>query len=373
MATSSESSYADQHDVDQRVEPADAKTLIFLHIPKAAGTTMASILRAHYGSEASYRTRMHAFAHLQTLPEAERRRLRLIHGHMPFGLHKHLPQPAVYVTLLRHPVERVISHYYFVLKSPSHPGYPVAQAARSIAEYVGCGLQKQTNNVQTRHISGVGGTAGFDDCTPQHLQQAKRNLDRAFVVAGTSEQFDATLLLLGQRLGWSPSPYPRLNVNPQRPKRELISPRAIAIIERYNALDLALYHYVNQRLKQQIAAQGSPFQAQLQAFQQENVRYGELRRAEEPKQSNLKPPQVTQSPELNAPPPEPAPPELVPSELAQLKAQLRNAQRRIEALETLQQSTQKQLRKAMFILTNLRSSRLLQLGRRLNRLRRGLS
>ncbi|MGF1535239.1 MAG: sulfotransferase family 2 domain-containing protein [Elainellaceae cyanobacterium] len=337
------------------------KTIIFLHIPKAAGTTMANILTDHYGSEASYRTKKHAFKNIQTMPEAQRRQLRLIYGHMPFGIHQYLPQPSAYVTLLRHPIERVVSHYYFVLKSPSHPGYPVAQAARSVAEYVGCGLQKQTNNVQTRHLSGVSGTVGFDECTSKHLQQAKHNLDAAFVVAGTSEQFDATLLLLGQRLGWSPSPYPRLNVNPQRPKREQLSPRAIALIERYNALDLELYHHVQARLQQQIAAQGSAFQQALEAFQQNNLRYG--RALQDGDQIELSPGSLPSAPSG-------IPSGVLSGELDQVKAQLAQMTQRAEALEALQARTQRQLRRAVSKLTDLNRSRLWRLSQRFKILRR---
>ena len=357
MATNSRIGKAALSDSPAAPPPPDAssdKTLIFLHIPKAAGTTMASILTGHYGSKATYRTRMNAFKHMQALPENERRRLRLVHGHMPFGIHQYLPQPSVYFTLLRHPVERVISHYYFVLKSPSHPGYPIAQAARSVAEYVGCGLQKQTNNVQTRHLSGVSGTVGFDECTRQHLRLAQQHLDTAFAVAGTSEQFDATLLLLAQHLGWSPSPYPQLNVNAQRPSQQQISPGAIAIIERYNALDLELYHTVQARLNRQIAAQGSAFQQALQAFQQKNIRYGEALR--HPAPDAAVPPISSHHP--------------APSELARVKAQLQAVTQRAEASEALQQRTQRQLRKALSTLTDMRSSRLWQAGQRVRSLSR---
>ncbi|MGB3613050.1 MAG: sulfotransferase family 2 domain-containing protein, partial [Elainellaceae cyanobacterium] len=274
MATSSES--APVTDVDPSTPQAVDKTLIFLHIPKAAGTTMASILTQQYGKSVSHHTKRQPHQQIQAMPEAQRRQLRLIHGHMPFGIHQYLSQPSTYFTMLRHPVDRVISHYYFILNSPEHSGYPVARAARNITQYVICGLQEQTNNVQTRHLSGVGGTVDFGECTARHLQQAKRNLETEFILAGTSEQFDATLLLLGQKLGWTPSPYPKLNVNPSRRKRDELPRQAIAMIERYNALDLELYRYATERLQQQIAAQGPGFQAALKAFQQANLEYGEV-------------------------------------------------------------------------------------------------
>jgi len=349
-------------------DSAAKKTLIFLHIPKAAGTTMASILTQQYGKSVSHHTKRQPHQQMQAMPEEQRRQLRLIHGHMPFGIHQYLSQSSTYFTMLRHPVERVISHYYFILNSPEHSGYPVARAARNITQYVACGLQEQTNNVQTRHISGIGGTVGFGKCTARHLQQAKQNLEAEFILAGTSEQFDATLLLLGQRLGWTPSPYPKLNVNPSRRKRDELSRQAIAMIERHNALDLELYRYVTERLQQQIAAQGPEFQTALSAFQQANLDYGEVvQKGERSASRNNRPAQAAER--------NPSRPNVAPiqqgDEVALLKAQLADANQTIAQLTNIQARTQQQLRKAMAILAKVYSHPLWPIASKISALRRG--
>ncbi len=51
---------------------------------------------------------------LKNMPEEKRNKIRCLKGHMPFGLHKYLLNSSVYLTVLREPIERVISHYYFV-------------------------------------------------------------------------------------------------------------------------------------------------------------------------------------------------------------------------------------------------------------------
>lgn len=352
------------------------KTLIFLHVPKAAGTTMASILTAQYGKSTSLHTKRQAHQQIKAMSKEQRRQLRLIHGHMPFGIHRHLSQPWTYFTMLRHPVDRVISHYYYILNSPDHVGHAIAKAARNLGDYVNCGLVAQTNNVQTRHISGIGGKVEFGQCTPQHLQQAKRNLEQVFVLAGTSEQFDATLLLLGQRLGWTPSPYPKLNVNPRRQQREDLPKKIIATIERHNTLDLELYHHVRQQLQQQIEAQGPDFQAALAAFQQANLRYGAAQSVARSAAQNTaqsaaqnKPPSRVKDLSPSNPTPQniggqPATggissqaesqgPADASRALQQLQAQLTEAQKEIQALEALQNRTQKHLRRAIIRLAQL--------------------
>ena len=94
----------------------DRETLIFLHIPKTAGSTLNFILDAHYTPENSFATSqtwLHPEGSLdgfEMLTETERARIELLNGHMGLGLHRHLPQPARYLTVLRDPVERVLSH-----------------------------------------------------------------------------------------------------------------------------------------------------------------------------------------------------------------------------------------------------------------------
>ena len=44
-------------------------------------------------------------------------------GHMTFGLHEVLPQTATYITVLRDPVDRVISAFYFMRNYKLHPLY----------------------------------------------------------------------------------------------------------------------------------------------------------------------------------------------------------------------------------------------------------
>jgi len=90
------------------------KTVIFVHLPKCAGSTLNRILLRQYKLSETYalagRSVRDSFLELKRLPEEKKGGIRLLYGHMHFGLHEHLPQPCVYFTLLRDPVERVISH-----------------------------------------------------------------------------------------------------------------------------------------------------------------------------------------------------------------------------------------------------------------------
>src|SRR5262245_16845682 len=94
-------------------------TLIFLHIPKPAGTTVHHVLERQFAADEVYSLAGDSWASyrrdFQRLTLPERKKIRVIKGHMEFGLHELLPQPATYVTVLRHPVDRIMSYYYYVL------------------------------------------------------------------------------------------------------------------------------------------------------------------------------------------------------------------------------------------------------------------
>jgi hypothetical protein len=96
---------------------------LFMHIPKAAGTTLRSIVDAQYGADAVltyYNQRNRQL--LDNLPYVlmdERRSYRALIGHFSFGVHEGLPRLARYVTFLRDPVTRAVSAYFENIKT--HP------------------------------------------------------------------------------------------------------------------------------------------------------------------------------------------------------------------------------------------------------------
>src|SRR6476620_822287 len=106
---------------------APKEAVIFLHLPKAAGSTLNRLIEWEYPlfeiysiDPVFYRW---SWAHLQHLSKKRLRSIRMFKGHMLFGLHTMLPQPASYITVLREPVDRVLSAFYFMRSYPLPPLY----------------------------------------------------------------------------------------------------------------------------------------------------------------------------------------------------------------------------------------------------------
>lgn len=107
--------------------PTHDKPLFFIHVMKTAGTTLKSHMRGFYRPDEVYpnRDEDEAFfeanvdvAHLVALPAERKRRIRVYTGHFPYVATELLDVDTITMTVLRDPVERVVSHLRQVYKRP---------------------------------------------------------------------------------------------------------------------------------------------------------------------------------------------------------------------------------------------------------------
>src|SRR5687767_997581 len=104
--------------------PASRPPLVLhLHLPKTGGTTLNEILARPCapGEYVALGPDVHgAIENLRSWSDERRAEVRVVQGHLPYGLHEIFPQPHTYVTLLREPVDRVLSFYFYVARSEGH-------------------------------------------------------------------------------------------------------------------------------------------------------------------------------------------------------------------------------------------------------------
>jgi hypothetical protein len=220
--------------------PVQREALIFLHIPKTAGTTLNRIIEWQYNpveifTVDPYRIRATA-QRFKTFPEARRRRYRVVRGHVQYGIHEFLPQGASYITILREPVARLLSSYFFILRRPLHPLHRELRKKKlSVDRFIA--LTPHRQNLQCRFIAGIGKTGVCDRST---LEKAKENLSRSFRVVGISERFQESLLLMAAKFGWHLDHYENRKV---ARNRSAVEAEATDLIREHNSLDLELYEF----------------------------------------------------------------------------------------------------------------------------------
>ena len=212
---------------------------------------------------------------LKALPAAERDQLQLIKGHFPYGIHEHLSQPFDYITMLRDPVERMVSHYYFVLRTPHHYLYETVTSKKiGLNEYVLGGLSEELDNGQVRLISGIGRRIPYGQCSRKWLEVAKENLERRFSFVGLAERFDETILLIARKFGWKDPYYIRQNVTENRPAVKDVPMHVIDAIKKVSALDLELYSFAQSIFRKTLRRRSGPFfRFQVTRFKARNSRF----------------------------------------------------------------------------------------------------
>jgi len=192
---------------------------------------------------------------------------------MGFGMHRFLPYPSSYITLLRHPINRVISAYYFQLRNPVWPvARKLLSEGTSLYEYVSAGGHPHASNWQTLLLSS--GSFSAEPCTRDQLETAKHNLREHFPVIGLTERFDETLILLRRRFRWSSVFYLRENVDPNHTRRPPVDRETLRAIEEANQLDMELYHYAQTLFEDAVRSQGPGFRIEVEVFKHLNRLYG---------------------------------------------------------------------------------------------------
>jgi hypothetical protein len=221
------------------------KALIFLHLPKCGGTTLNRIIEWEYNPLRIFSIDpiffLWSYQKLNRWPANRLARMQVLKGHMPFGIHRRLPQPSTYITFLRDPVERVISAYYFAKNYLLHPKHRWISKL-TLEEYV---RVSPNHNVQTKYLSGreFVGDYHAGDCTEEMLTMAKENLVQHFSLVGLTERFDEGLAILKIIFGWQISKYAKFNVTKTRLKKTSLPAGTVELIQERNRFDVALYDY----------------------------------------------------------------------------------------------------------------------------------
>ena len=232
------------------------ESIIFLHLPKTAGTTLNRLIEWEYPLREMYSVDPVFFewsaAHMRKLPERRLCRTRMFKGHMLFGLHEILPQPATYITVLRNPIDRVLSAFYFMRSYRLHPlHWKLRRENWTIEQYV---ERTTRDSVQSKIIAGA---EYHTPCTQDVLDRAIDNLNRYFSIVGLSERFEESLALMKLRFGWQLKSYSSFNVTRSRPKKAELAQSTIDLIAEKNRFDVALYAHATKLFESAVAKQES--------------------------------------------------------------------------------------------------------------------
>jgi hypothetical protein len=203
-------------------------------------------------------------------------------GHYAFGLHAWFDRPTYYASVLREPVSRLVSLYYYCQPMISHyttllqkvngnvaklvslpktsdfyfDFVPCMQGVMNAETFFGC-PSPELDNGMVRRFSGYG--LKPTPCPAHALDVAKRNIETYFSVIGLLDRYAETLELFAKVFGLPSLVQNHVNANPKsKAENEPLAPEIIERIRSMNPLDIALYDWVEKRFDTTIAAVGKP-------------------------------------------------------------------------------------------------------------------
>lgn len=228
-----------------------AHPLLFEHVPKCGGTTVNDFLGMQYLCRERFEIDGmnvdHGLSTWQGMSAEERQSYRLLAGH---GAHKlrHLFWPeAKRLTIIREPVDRMISHYHFARTSPNHYLFETINKQQlSLEQYASSGLSPEIINNYARRFAGI--TSEESRRAPE--ESAHRTLEimlSEYSVIGFTDNLDAAMIAIGDQCqfpfpAWKPE---RRNTNHLRPRQ--LNDSTIELIQQINAADVLLFKMLRER------------------------------------------------------------------------------------------------------------------------------
>lgn len=248
-----------------RIVDETSARVLFMHIPKTAGTSFNTFARAYFPQD-------------QTVTQAQTRdpreypgfnaSFRFISGHLTLGAlkaHFDLDKFSLY-TILREPYRHLHSHFNWVKAVASSPDSGFSHEHPEVVREMALKMQHLQLDKPAeleRFVAGLSGFAldFFDNCqtryfldqrpqkvTPQHLEQALENLAH-FRAIGTTERYEDFTRLFCTQIGadycMQKAPLNRARI---APLFDINAPGIREILKPLVATDLQLYAHVQDRL-----------------------------------------------------------------------------------------------------------------------------
>lgn len=210
----------------------------FIHIPKTAGTTFRYLLYQQFQQERIFSNqsmilnnngRYQQFDTFKNLSIEEQKAYELICGHYFFSFGQTLALEYQYMTFLRHPVERVMSHIYHMKRKHENLKEKPPEEVFELKI-------KLLSNFQIKYfMADHKGPIEHDS-----IQKAKENLE-SFAFVGLTDRFKESLSIAENNFNWKMTSMGKMNQAKDKPM--ILSSEFVKRIEETSAADLEFYEF----------------------------------------------------------------------------------------------------------------------------------
>ena len=214
-----------------------ASNLIYLHIPKTAGTAFRELLNDNYSAAETY------WHGLSKDRDREISTYKIIGGHEPYSFYKKFDSRKLFVVAVRDPISRAVSLYNFHRRTENRPSY---------CTWVENGLDPDSmlNTIQNSELfrSEISNSQCHYISDGKTFEDVMDVLSKDEFIIGSHEHFDQLAKFLATSLGWREHNLSRSNVGKPGYATELLSDtKLVDLIKEINQEDIRLYERIKSR------------------------------------------------------------------------------------------------------------------------------
>lgn len=172
-----------------------------------------------------------------------------IYSHIPVPFHLALNNQSTYLTLLRNPIDRMLSCYYWLIKHRHANVHWVPdniKAGASLVDWLSDYLDTKTYPGGFAPVEYFNSPWKNFELAPNYLPEldtAKFVLNNYFSFIGITEYFDESLYIFSKILGLKEQPKWKMLGNSDRPPTNQCTKVEISLISQIMATDILIYDY----------------------------------------------------------------------------------------------------------------------------------
>jgi len=228
------------------------RLLCFVHVPKAAGTSFKNVLWHVYGRHfMTYHRRLSRYSPARVSPR-QAKNILAIGGHNPYGFHRlfgswfhRMLRPEgvfsdreiLYVSIVRDPVDRLLSYFHFVRSFPAHRLHAKTKdmdCAQFFDYMAAIDNRACCGSLQCAMVTG--GNCGPD----MAIEFAEKN----FLAVASVENVSPLVAALAARLEWPDVEIARKNQSPREGSSEADRNLVEQFCAQYCQADALFYRHV---------------------------------------------------------------------------------------------------------------------------------
>ena len=234
--------------------PTKPRKILFHHMPKCGGSTLTSYITAQYPYRKVFSingpNRGESINKFKTFPKEKRYEYDLIQGHSAHKLLEYINPDCLKIIILRDPIERIVSHYYYVLRNSEHYLHSkVIKLGIELENYVSYDLSDELQNYYTTCFTGLS-PVDAEEKPVLSVSKAAEFVMKNYDLIGFLDEFSYfTELLYKQARFKFKYNGRRFNVTQNRPALKDIPESTLKKIEKANSLDIELYKILLESFK----------------------------------------------------------------------------------------------------------------------------